>query len=262
MRVQGRKVVLKGALAANRMRMKRSQHGPRSGGFILMGLTIALFASGCASVASTPKRSAMHEAALVEMRAQSASAESLIDPRKAGDYAVFRISGTSAGEPYTLAERVVARRGAVLVMDYTTRYGIEEETLRVSMDLVAPASSAVFDVRQLRDGAEQPASLAAYDEVASVVARLTPPSDEDAMLDTVDDTIEIGGKPIECSMTRYRVEVDGQPATLTVLDSLEFPWKVVGGEIVTDSSEVIFRADLVEFGESDPSKPIFVATSL
>ena len=184
------------------------------------------------------------------------------DPRKPGDFAVFRVSGSFQPEPMTLTERVAAREGTTLVMDYEiVKASGTRESLRVGMDLVAAKADTVFGVARV------PAAVADRKALETLMSKtLVTMEIFDEVFRTPTIACEVGGKKIECETTTYRVVVmngtsSAREGTLTVTTSDEFAWGSLDAEVIADDFEVLYRRELAETGQSDPAKPIFVATN-
>jgi hypothetical protein len=184
------------------------------------------------------------------------------DPRKPGDFAVFRVSGSFQPEPMTLTERVAAREGAMLVMDYEiVKASGTRESLRVGMDLVAARADTVFGVARVPAASADRKALETLMNKTLVTMEIF-----DEVFKTPSIACDVGGKKIECETTTYRVVVmngtsSAREGTLTITTSDEFPWGSLDAEVIADDFEVLYRRELAEIGASDPSKPIFVATN-
>ena len=121
------------------------------------------------TVATAPSTPAIAKAALAGKqvsRESSATAvkASGISERAVGDFVVFRFSGTFRKGSITLTERVVAKEGAVIVVDYTmvettpsapkNEKGAitKEQTLRAKIDTTVGSRGEVFGVQKIEKG--------------------------------------------------------------------------------------------------------------
>ena len=231
-------------------------------------LAVASFAAlGCAAgshgarPSTTGASSKVFDAKVAKNWASAPFAfERAVDPRKPGDFAVFRVSGLLVDEPRTIAQRVVAREGATLVVDYdvTTASGARD-TFRVSFDAVGEADEAVFAVSRIALGAETPIEVATFTSFMDTTTFASELVDHGEVFRTPPFVREVDGRSFDCEESSNHVTLGGLGAiqTQTVCPALH--WGAVESEIVTDDGEVLQRRELVELGESDPSKPIYVA---
>lgn len=173
----------------------------------------------------------------------------MLDPRKPGDFAVFSIVGSFRVEPATFTERVIAREGGTLVVDYELADVTGKEHLRVSLDLASANPSERFG---------EPTEAAAFEALRARTTLDVKLGQE--LFATGVVTRTLGGKAHDCQETIHRVFVGAREATQTSTSCDGFVWGDVETEIVGDDGEVLYRRELLEIGESDPSKPIFVAS--
>jgi hypothetical protein len=169
--------------------------------------------------------------------------------RTPGDFVVYRFSGSFRKAPLTLTEKVVARRGGLLTIDFATRDGAAGEELRVTFDESSPSHSEVVRVARLEGGVEKAATPEAYE---ALMARTTLAADQnDALVGTEDVTVDVGGTQIAAKRTTYQVRVGKRKATLKTLESATFAWGDVGGELTTAGGKVLYRAEVVDTGHDD-----------
>lgn len=230
---------------------------------IFIASAFSLVALGCAHGAKRATSSpSVFDVKIAANWASSPFAfERAIDPRKPGDFAVFRVSGLLLDEPRTIAQRVVAREGAVLVVDYdvTSASGVRD-TLRVSFDAVGGTDDAVFAVSRVSLGAETPVEVAAFSSLMSDTMLLSGVVDHGEVFRTPPFVREIDGRSFECEEASALVTIGGLGATRATTICPALRWGPVESEIIGDEGEVLHRSELVEIGESDPSKPIYVAS--
>jgi hypothetical protein len=234
---------------------------------LLASLSWALLAGCSTTTTTTPPKQAT--ASIFDAKAVARyafggkpSGSTTFDPRKPGDFAVFRVSGSFQPEPMTLTQRVAAREGATLIMDYElVKASGARESLRVGMDLVAARADTVFGV------ARTPAAVADRKSLELLMSKTMVTMEIfDEVFRTPTIACDVSGKKIECETTTYRVVVmngtsSAREGTLTITTSDQFPWGSLDAEVIADDFEVLYRRELAETGTSDPTKPIFVATN-
>ncbi len=177
--------------------------------------------------------------------------------RKAGDYIVFQYSGSFRKTPLTLTERVVAKEGTVLVIDFTLTEGKKEETLRVRMDFAPGGRGEIFDIARMDKGVEKPASKDAYDAMMAKTIVVADANEED--LGTEDVNVEVSGKSINAKKTSYRVVVGKSSATMSITAADGFAWGDLGGEIKTKDGALLYRAQLVDMGSAPATGDTVIA---
>jgi hypothetical protein len=170
--------------------------------------------------------------------------------RMPGDFVVYRFTGSFRKAPLTLTERVIARSGSVLTVDFTAADGKQREELRVRID-DGTSAHEVVGVARLDHGVEKPSTVEAYEALMARTA-LAADSNE-ALVGTEDVTVEVGGASLAAKRTTYRVRVGKQRATLRTIESALFPWGDLGGEITASNGKVLYRAEVVEAGH-DPAQ--------
>jgi hypothetical protein len=249
---------------------------------ILFSLTMAsLLATGCAHPGMAPEAraperaktraakdktsaadesadaSARHAATSNEEAAKGAPDGSDATARKPGDFVVYRFSGSFRKTPLTLTQRVIDRRDAILTVDVTASSGADKRAFRVKINDAPEAKNEVVSVARLESGVEKPASLDAYERL---LAEATLAADQnEAFLGTEDVLIDIGGAPLPCHKASYRVRVGAKQATLHTLSSDGFAWGDVGGEITAAGGKVLYRAEVLEAGHTDPAEGSAIA---
>ena len=178
-----------------------------------------------------------------------AIAEARRNAKKAGDFQVFRYSGSFSKRPVTLTEQVitVAEDGAT-VTDFVMEDGVRVTALRVEKkkngDIVAVT-------RRSKDG-EAPATIADFDRMMKRV--LFVPDSNDELVGTESTTCMAGGDSVECEVTKYKVTVGKKQAVLSVSRSKDAHAKDLGGEIVTEGGKVLYTASMVEHGNDAPGE--------
>lgn len=242
---------------------------------LLTATLVSLLAAGCGRAAldaraSSPAaekakiaaREASPEAeeAAAAAEAGSESAEEAAAPRRPGDYVAYRFTGSFQKKPITLTQRIVAREGSALVVDVTVAQGERSETLRVRMSDDAERRGEILAVARIdAQGAEQAAPLAAYEEL---MARTTLAADaNEAELGTEAVQVEVGGQPLACNRTSYRVRIGGKGATMSTIQSAQFAWGDLGGEITAEDGSVLYRAEVIDAGHAG-AQPAVAASEM
>lgn len=195
---------------------------------------------GAADVDSKAKRTKSKKRAKksIEQRAR-------LVPRKVGDYSVHRFSGSFRSGPLTLIERVVAEEEDSIVIDYTLEDGASDKTLRVTLDR---ESERPLRVTEVTDDGESEVPLATYE--AMLAQTVFTPDINDALIEEDSQTCLVGPKELDCEVKQYRVFVGDQEATLTIAQSDAMPGRDVSGEITAVDGSVIYRAELLEAGNT------------
>jgi hypothetical protein len=182
-----------------------------------------------------------------EVGAESAAAP-VASARMPGDFVVYRFTGSFRKAPLTLTEKVVARSGGILTIDFAAQEGDARDELRVKFDETSPSHNEVVSVARLVSGVEKPAAIEAYE---ALMGRTTLTADQnEAVVGTEDVTVDVGGASVSAKRTTYRVRVGKKQATLKTLESSTFAWGDVGGEI-TANGKVLYRAEVIEAGHDD-----------
>lgn len=175
------------------------------------------------------------------------------EARKPGDFVVYRFSGSFRKAPLTLTERVVAREGAVLVIDMTLADDAgKKDELRVRFSDDSASRGDVISVARVDGGAERPATIEAYEALMAEVALAA--DQNEALLGTEDATVDVGGTPLPCRRTSYQVKVGKRQATMHTLESDAFAWGDLGGEITAKDGTVLYRAEILEVGNKSTPK--------
>jgi hypothetical protein len=222
----------------------------------------SLLATGCAraNLAPTAATPASESAAKAPARAADAAAEKAAPEvaaaeaettgaRKAGDFIVYRFTGSFRKAPLTLTERVIDRRGAVLTVDITAEEGETKRQLRVKINEASAVKNDVVAVSLIENGAETPAGIEAYE---ALLAETSLAADEnEAMIGAEDAMLDVGGAPLPVRKTSYRVRVGKKQATLRTVESEGFAWGDLGGEITAGNGKVLYHAEVVELGHND-----------
>jgi hypothetical protein len=229
---------------------------------------VALASVGCGasapSAAKAPSGGTVVGAALAEAKSQAITAPATLEDettdgplgrRAAGDYVVYRFSGSFRKTPALLTEKVVTREGGLFVIDYTLVDGKKSNTLRVHLNGGAGARVEVLEVESVVDGVTNPALPVDFDAMMSKTILSVDANDGTEGTEAV--TLDVGGKPLVCERTTYLVTVGKHAAKMIVTRSDGFVWGDVAAEITTTKGEVLYRAEVLEAGrETTGSGPI------
>lgn len=201
-----------------------------------------------ASLELTPPKRA-HEPKHAEKRKETRKADPELDTpvrsRHAGDYFVHRFSGSFRQGPLTLIERVIAEEDDKLIVDYTLEDGATDKTLRVTLDRV---SEQPLRVVELTESGELEVPVSAYE--AMLGQTVFSPDVNEELLEETQRTCLVGPKELDCEVKQYRVFVGDQEAKLTVTESADLPGRDLGGEVTAVDGSVIYRAELLEAGNT------------
>lgn len=174
--------------------------------------------------------------------------------RHPGDFVVFKFSGAFHKGPMTLTERVVAKEGTTLVVDYTlsetvaTKKGTatKDETLRVKIDQRVGGRGEIFGVHRIENGVAKTAELKDWE---AMIGKTVLVADENEQtLGSEDVAIDVGGRTFEAQKTSYKVLFGKKSATMTITQSEGFAWGDLGGEIVGSDGTLLYKAEIVEAG--------------
>jgi len=168
--------------------------------------------------------------------------------RMPGDFVVYRFSGAFRKAPLTLTQKVVARDGAIVTIDFALEDGAAKEALRVKIDEGSPSKNEVVSVARLEGGLEKASTVEAYE---ALMTRTTLSADQnEALLGVEDVTVDVGGAALPARRTTYRVRVGKKQATLKTFESATFAWGDVGGEITAANGRVLYKAEVLEAGHA------------
>jgi hypothetical protein len=215
--------------------------------------TTKALASAVTEADASPEATSKQEAAVDTSPAADTAA------RKPGDFVIYRFSGSFRKAPLTLTQRVIEKNGSILTIDVKAESGDDKRELRVKLNDAVNAKNEVVGVSRLEGGVEKPASLDAYD---ALMAEATLAADQnEAFLGAEDVLVDIGGAPLPCHKASYRVRVGKKQATLNTLSSDGFAWGDIGGEITAAGGKILYRAEVVEVGHTEPQKGSAVANA-
>ena len=176
--------------------------------------------------------------------------------RTPGDFIVYRFSGSFRKTPLTLSERVIAKKGTLLTIDLSADDDGKKTELRLTVD-EAGGKNEVLRVSRLSGGVEKSATLDSYERLMATTVLAA--DENEALLGKEEITLDLGGSPLPCRKTSFRVRVGKKHATMHTIESDGFAWGDVGGEITTTAGKTLYRAEILELGHSDPAKGNAVA---
>ena len=211
---------------------------------------LAPVAASPASADQAPAAAETTEKAAPEATADAKATEAeTTGARTAGDFIVYRFTGSFRKAPLTLTERVIERRGALLTVEITADEGESKRQLRVKFNEASAVKNEVVAVSVVENGEEKPVGIEAYE---ALLAETSLAADEnEAMLSAEDMMLDVGGAPLPVRKTTYRVRVGKKTATLRTMESEGFAWGDLGGEITAANGKVLYRAEVVELGHAE-----------
>lgn len=170
--------------------------------------------------------------------------------RNTGDFVVYRFTGSFSQTPLTLTERVLSRTANSYVLSLTLDDGKAKEALEATLSDAPETRGDVLAVTRIDDGVRVEGSPEDY---SALLSRVTLSADQnEALLSSEDAVVNVGGTPIDCHKTVYRVRVGKREAVLSTVESDHFAWGDVGGEIRTTAGKVLFKAEVVAHGNDAP----------
>jgi hypothetical protein len=166
--------------------------------------------------------------------------------RNAGDYVVYRFSGSYRKSPITLTERVVERKGSTLIVDVTFEEEGKSDKLRLRIKDSGGEPDEIQSVARLENGVQKPFGIDAYE--ALMARTIVPVDSNEALLGSDETKLSVGGTAFSCTRTAYRVRSGDAVATMTTLESSRFAWGDLGGKVVAGDGTVMYQAEVLDFG--------------
>ena len=221
----------------------------------VMVLSILALASGCARAAAPAAApvSAIDVPGAATPAADPATvaSESAAFAQKTGDFVVYRFSGDYRKAPLLLTQRVVEASDTALVIDATFDDGKNKRTVRARYIHVPGTAHELVGVWRIdASGAEKPFAVADFEKMMSET--MLAADDNEGAIASERVAVPVGARTIDCTRTSYRVVVGSKAATMSTLTSEATPWGDVGGEIKADDGKVLYRAEMIDAGESGP----------
>ena len=222
----------------------------KAGSFLGLAVAVAACTSSTAPVprvAIAPaKRPSQHPAPLTQKPDETVVSVTERPARKVGDFFVHRFSGKFNAKPVTLTEQVVGVEGDLLVVDFVLEEGDKMTALRARMR--PDSNNDVVSIARIGGDKESPASMADYE--ALMAKTVFAPDENESKIDSETTTCLVGEKELPCEKTTYRVRVGDKTGVLSIMTSTEVPGRDIGGEVTGEDGSVLYRAELVEMGNT------------
>lgn len=165
-----------------------------------------------------------------------------------GDSMAYQISARHLPVPIQVSQQVVSRTGERLVVDQTIDDGfVEPLELRLRIDESSEGPSRIVSVARLDGGIQLPYGSAAYQQLLTMMGPMIEGEVQPA--EAPPTNVELGSAVLECASSGYLVQVDGELAAMTVMDSPEFAWGHVGTKVYDVAGHVLYEAKVVQLGE-------------
>jgi len=166
-----------------------------------------------------------------------------------GDYIVRRFSLRSHRVPTVLTERVIAVKEGSVVLEVTREAGSDTRSVRVELGSEPANRGEVLGVVALGHGREVAMGTAAYDAIMRDTAFAA--DENEGPIDSTKIKLDVQGRTVDCTETRFRVKVRGRSGTLRTIELENSPWGEVGGEVTTADGAVLYRAEVVDVGREE-----------
>jgi hypothetical protein len=163
-----------------------------------------------------------------------------------GDYIVRRFSLRSHKAPIVLTERVIALKEHSVVLEVTREAGSDTRSIRVELGSEPTNRGEVLWVAALGNGREIAMGSAAYDAIMRGTAFAA--DENEGPIESTKIKLDIQGRALDCTETRFRVKVRGRSGTMRTLELENSPWGEVGGDVTTADGAVLYRAEVVDVG--------------
>ena len=185
---------------------------------------------------------------------KAAPAKLTVAPWGAGDFVVYRFTGSFHKTAVTLTEKVIARQGDAFTLDVTYDDGKTKDAFRAHMKGDSPMRAEVVSVARMVKGVEKAAPISLYDEVFARVALAT--DQNEAQLGTESVKLAVAGHAtMACERATYRVKVGKETATMKTTESDAFAWGDVAAEITTAKGTLLYKAEVVDAGHESAKAP-------
>ncbi len=170
--------------------------------------------------------------------------------RMPGDFVVYRFTGSFRKGPLTLSQKVLDRQGSILTLAVVAEEKGKKTELRVQLDDAAPGKP-VLGVAKVEDGVAKKSTVAAYEELMAKTALAA--DQNEAFVGSEEVLVDVGGSKVPAKKATYRVRIGKKQATLKTVESAQFAWGDVGGEITGDTGKLLYKAEVLESGHADPN---------
>ena len=220
-------------------------------------LLLGLFLVACGAQTATvvPARFAKNAPGAVarpaaEPRAPSEALETLQPeaPYAVGDY-LIRTFTLPSRTRVTVTERVIAVKDASVVLEVTREARAKTRTVRIELNDAPGHRGEILDVSVLRAGTELPSGKSAYDAIMRGTEFAV--DENEGPIDSAATQLDVRGRALECTQTRFRVKVRGQEATMRTIQLANSPWGEVAADVTTSDGAVLYRAEVVDVGHDE-----------
>lgn len=201
------------------------------------------------ATAPPPEPSSPNLAPAGEVEPQAAPVEGSTLAQAPGDFIVYRFSGAYRKAPLTLSERVVDAEGTQTVVDMTFDDGMRKKTtIRAHFDHTRGAERELVSVARVESGTERSMPLDAFDKMMEGTILAADRNEETLGSEKV--KLSVAGKELACDKRSYRVAIGRRTAVMSTLTSDGFAWGDVGGEIRSEDGKLLYRAEVIDFGNA------------
>jgi hypothetical protein len=169
----------------------------------------------------------------------------------AGDFVVYRFSGSFRKHALTLTQRVLSVDGAKKIIESTIADGAHKRTVRATFDKTPGLANDLVSAARVDDEGESRISIAAYETF--MAETMLSADDNQGQTSTENVKVAVGGKEVDAVKTSYRVLVGTKHATMSSTTSSGFAWGDVGGEIRSDDGKILYRVEVLESGNDAAS---------
>jgi len=149
----------------------------------------------------------------------------------------------------TVTERVVAVKDSSVIIDITREGGQKSRSIRVELNDAPGHRGEAISASVMRAGVEVPVGIAVYDALMSGTAFAA--DENEGEIDSGSAKLDVRGRAVDCTETRFKVKVHGKEATMRTLELVNSPWGEVAAEIKTTQGKVLYRADVVDVGHDE-----------
>ncbi|HEX9297585.1 MAG TPA: hypothetical protein VF881_17205 [Polyangiaceae bacterium] len=223
-----------------------------------ISIVFGLFLIACgAQHPIVASRSAQQAAGAPSRRAAAADARSESDARisqpempshAVGDY-LIRAFTLPSRTRVTVTERVVAVKDTSVVVEVTREVRAKTRSIRVELNDAPGRRGEILEVTVLRGGAELPRGKAAYDAIMRGTEFAV--DENEGQIDSADTKLDVRGRALECTETRFRVRVRGQEATMRTVQLANSPWGEVAADVTTPEGATLYRAEVLDVGHEE-----------
>ena len=196
---------------------------------------------GCGSASVAPRVSTANADYVPEVAFFEDAPEVL---HQAGDFVVFRFSGSYRDTPVVMRQRVVEQQGELIVVDMEVDDGeLHRMRLRMRID------GELVSVATLHGDVQKPFGLQAYE---ALMSRIMLSADENiGEVARSEETVNVAGMPLAVTSRSYRVKIGEREAIMKTTSADGFAWGDVGGEVRAMDGELLYKAEIVDLGHDN-----------